>query len=390
MTRIQRHMAPAIVRLRAGRNVLVLALAVLAGIGDAGAATPDEEFDRAIDALERRYQIAKRAVRYELEGTATVPRGRYSRAAPELIPPDAGDFPREDYQYRVKRNVLLDFEKGRIRREYREEILNGDRLIFTPWYGVEMFDGRSITKYTPRAENSSSDYSPPEFQPELSVDGKRVGLILSPNEEPLLLAHARFPTKDAPGTLTRLRAPLNRKLLRYHGYGALQGRECVVLRTAQLDDAEETYEEYWIATDWDGAVLRSRLMLGDSELRRTEVTYQMVAGTWLPDRATVRSFNRDGSMDIAHDLRIAASVIDPPVKDSDFHREPSVGMIVYSEATNSRYRYDGPGRHTDVSVLARAGATRWRVVGWVAAIAAAASLAAALLWRRARFRSGVS
>jgi len=89
------------------------------------------------------------------------------------------------------------------------------------------------------------------------------------------------------------------------------------------------FDEYWIDTGRDSAVVRQISYVNDNPMVDIEVTYQQTPQNgWLPLRwtATVRQGNQP--IRVAR-LRVQEYTMDPPIDDAVFRPEIKPGMIVH-------------------------------------------------------------
>ncbi len=74
----------------------------------------------------------------------------------------------------MKLELLLDLEKGRARRySFRSELYVGEAK-FIPRHSTRVFDGKDYRTYEPRDQNTTTDFSLPELQPDVQ-DGEKGG-----------------------------------------------------------------------------------------------------------------------------------------------------------------------------------------------------------------------
>jgi len=344
------------------------------------------EMDRVIaDILHRQRAMAR--VRYTLSGEVLTPQGRLSRLAGDLLPRDVkGDVPASDHVAGIERVVTIDFADNRLRKDTSAEdfFTSPERMYFYPTFKSERFDGSRVVLVTPRKDNTSRAHTPPEFQPDLSLQKlSYLGLMLQFSDEPLFLAHGRFPrVGTGGGSFTRLQAAPDPQLLHWHGTGNADGAECVVVRTRPTGPSERSFYEYWLRLDRSSAVSRIRVFVDDQELRRCDINQEQSPVGWFPKTFVCTELNQDGSLAMKETWRVSGMIPDPPVDVGDFRAELAPGLIVYDAASNTRYRAGGPGApNVDVRTLATTGRAPMGGV-WALVVVAAVGVAVWLISRR--------
>lgn len=303
--------------------------------------------DRIFADWERR-RDAMDAVEYHLEGTELVPRGRYtadvvaegalSEGTTEQVPPEGRVF-------ELERRYVFDFTGNRIRTERRGYGFHVNDVVFFPTYLIDLFDGENVQHLAPRSENSSPEYTPPEYQPEFIYrETKHLNFLLDFDQEPFYLAHGRPPVFGVSlSGFNRFSLPLNREMFRWHAEASMDGRACTVLRTINAPDGPgEIYYEYWVDLGRASAVLRC-IWFKNGWVEQLDIDQQETAHGWLPAGYRRTTTSSTGVLRTSYELDVTAIVADPPLSDNLFHAEPEPGMVVRDTASGERYVYEGRG-----------------------------------------------
>jgi hypothetical protein len=335
------------------------------------------------------------AVEYRLNGTELVPKGIKSITAAGLLPAGAtGPIPPEDRNFDIELRYVFDFSGNRIRIERRGHKFGADEAEFHPYFEIELFDGEKVQSLLPRAENTTPEFTIPEYQPELVYQTtQHLNFLLDFEQEVIYLAHGRPPVFKSPGSaFERFTLPIQREIFRWHSDAKLDGRDCVVLRTTNAKDSGEAFFEYWVELARESAVLRClRNMNGNVD--QLDIEYEENEHRWLPSGYVRTTTWSDGTLYTHHTMAVTGLVPNPRLTDDLFHSDPKPGMVVRDSASDKAYVYSGAGK-PDVDVREhylqnlresqQGGRARWIAIALIATVATT-TVAVAVLRRR---RSG--
>ena len=220
------------------RRCIFAATILVLGFGAQGSLAAHQPGDadvvkQVLDAWQKRRKAMK-SVMYKVDGLETYPKGSMTEDTPQAHPRMRKNFPPNDVTFPTRTEYMIDFPKGKIRKERREHILHEPLAEFCPRTRIQLFDGKKVTLYEPREENTSELYTPSENQPELLLYKEKGGtrFILRTDDYPILFAHGLPPAYNAVieigGCFDR---PPESSLFRFHDRGSIGDRVCIILRT---------------------------------------------------------------------------------------------------------------------------------------------------------------
>jgi hypothetical protein len=94
---------------------------------------------------------------------------------------------------------------------------------------------------------------------------------------------------------------------------------------------QTSWDEYWVDTGRDFAVVRQLAYSNDKTITDLEITYQQTRVGWLPEHWTGTSRSPTGMVVNVTRQRVKEFVIDPAASDADYRLEASPGMVVMQD-----------------------------------------------------------
>jgi len=277
-------------------------------------------------------QNAFRSVRYEVRGEHKVPKG--SSDALPLLSYKPGlrrdqPIPPKDLVGEVSLTLFLDFEKGRHRSRLEELHYHLDFGKLFPVVRESTFDGSEAKNAVPRDKNPGLGSKAPEIS---ITSGNMKTEEFHSDFYPIFFGHGRIYTVFEPIIPGKLRNKPDADYLYIHGTGVQDGRTCLIVRTQTLKTITTSFEEYWVDTERESAILRQLSYCNSKPSRDFTIHYRKSSGGWLPDRWRYQLYT-GGSLLFTDNMRVEKNDLDPAIQDSDYQMEIKPGMIV-EERTN--------------------------------------------------------
>lgn len=286
---------------------------------------------------------AVKTVRYKVEGTEIIPKGAMTREPREDLHPSlTRTFPPADMENPRAEEYLLDFSKGRIRRELHNRQLRAETGTFRSRVVVQYVDGKRGAAYQPRAANTSPGYAPSEAQHEVTVyENDPPGLLLTDDGAPILHAHGLVPLYCKESSVRDIVSErLDPAYFRFHERGTIEGATCVVLRSLREGSGLGMFDEFWVDLARGGAILRWCGYGKHGLWRQLDVRYQQVGSLWLPSSWRCSRYTR-GAAGMSHvrldQMQVTEIQVDPQVKDESFRPPLKHGMIVRAPPKGAAY-----------------------------------------------------
>jgi hypothetical protein len=318
------HLVP----LLAGLTVLLLA------DGIAVAQKPAPSVDSILAGWKKRQQRIQR-IRYTVVGESIVPKGSRTDDLGRAQP----DSPPRDIAQQQNVTFLLDMARQRFRMELEGNRYYSDAKALSPFVSICTFDGRDMMSAVPREKNSSNVYAPGPHDPDLIVSrGYKkcypLKAVVTHYQSPLLLAHGFVPQYTQSPDFGR---PPDGDDFIVRGQVTRDRRTYAIVKTFPFHQPGHTsWDEYWVDTEHDCAVVRQLAYANDKPIIDLEITYQETKQGWLPLKWTGTTRSPDGTVVNVTRQRVAEFVIDPTASDADYRLAARPGMIVWEDD------YDAP------------------------------------------------
>lgn len=271
-------------------------------------------------------QNAVRSVRYEVRGEHHVPKGSanalplnsFVRGLPRDQP-----IPPKDLVGEVSLTLFLDFEKGRHRSRLQVPQYHLNSGKFVPLVKESTFDGSVAKGALPREQNPGLGKTTPEFS---VASGNMKTEEFRTDYLPIFFGHGRIYAVFEPIIPGKLRNKPDPDYLYVHGTGVQDGRTCLIVRTQSLKRNTTSFNEYWVDTARESAILREVSYSNDKPMHDITIRYHKSSAGWLPESWHLRVYS--GSLLYSDNMRVEKLDLDPPIKDADFQMEIKPGMIV--------------------------------------------------------------
>lgn len=330
------------------KSILFGCLLTIAGMLAASpvrAQAGNEEVRRVIADWKKRQEAVER-IRYVVVGRSIVPKGRGTDdvTGKPLVPP----VPAQDIEQKQDSTLLLDFPKQRFRLEMNQLLFDWSERRLFPRVSTTVFDGHSGATEMPREANTSAVHTPALSDYDIYINRNEsryhpLGAVSAYYLSPLLLAHGLVSQFMEQTHFGKLPDPSEFII---HGRHIHAGRPCLVLRTLteRSHHRETSFDEYWIDTARDSAVVRQSAYVNDKPLTDIEVTYQQTPHGWLPLRWTGTTRERGKRIINVTRLRVQEFIVDPPVADADFQPVVKPGMNILEDTYEDPEKVEGqPG-----------------------------------------------
>jgi len=282
-------------------------------------------------------QDAMRSVRYVTVGTMTIPKGTHTGKPGN--PPGAVSPP-EDVVYEVRRNWLIDFEHGLVRRESWDQVWLGTKQEFFPMFNITVFDGEVVKKYRPQKENTSELHKPTDDMAEMFVADKGdMADLRGLDDKPVYYAHGMV--AFAEGQSTSLKASLDPKLLSVAAEEASwrgDDPETVALEMRFPDAGVEF--RFRMDPRLQSRVTYAALLRDEKLSSEMNVEYQETDFGWLIKRWDVNMY-QGGKPYAFQTLEVTDFLVNPEVDDSQFQLEPRPGSVMVADGRPYRVHDDG-------------------------------------------------
>jgi hypothetical protein len=292
--------------------------------GFAVAQDSDPRLRKIFDDWEKR-QNRIHSILYRVQGTHLIPKG--SVMDPIRNTPIKPENPAQDLRLAVQRTLLLDFATNRHRLEIDEERYDARTQKQSRQTATTLFDGSVVKGMGSKNEPTpESPNTPPT--PNISVlSGNLKNAGFQSIHWPMFLGHGIIVPIGGIIIPGKLKIMPDIELFRVHGEGVHDGRPCLVIRTQALQAAGTLYDEFWVDTQHDSAVVRQALMANGKPSLNTDIQYQQTAHGWLPSGWTFTLFTNDRTSFVEH-LEVKDLAINLAVADADFQFEDKPGMLI--------------------------------------------------------------
>jgi hypothetical protein len=282
---------------------------------------PDPQV-RKIFADWKHRQARTKSVLCRIQGEEVLPKGTMTDDKHRYLP----DAPPRDIHMPVKRFFLLDFATNRYRMQIEGANYHRQSKKVYPYFQDRIFDGKVIKNYQPKEKNTYPNQWGPKGV-ELGVgDGWLGGAPIAVDEWGIFYGFGSVPCRQYPLLPGKLQVLPSMARVYLHGRGAHQGRACLVLRTRVHDQG---FEEWWVDTARDSAVLRYVWYLTGKPTYDLDVVYQRTPHGWLTSSWTfTHRDNHGGQILDVRRFRVVELKLDPPVSDKDFQIEVPPGTLV--------------------------------------------------------------
>lgn len=226
--------------------------------------------------------------------------------------------------------MLLDFANQRFRKEEDSQVYFEQANQLTPRVNITVFDGKALTTAYPREANSCAVYKRPENLPDIVISkGNMRGAAFGVADWPFFAGHGlvsgHVEHYILPG---RLEVRPDDELWHVHGEGVHAESKCVVFRTHPFKGMGTTFEEIWVDSGRESAILRRVLYSDGKPSWDLDIVYQETARGWLPQQWTFVNFGPNEKIQYWQSMHVDEISLEPPVSHEDFQAEIKQGMLV--------------------------------------------------------------
>jgi hypothetical protein len=319
---------------------------------------------------EHRQKVTK-AFKYVFPGETTIPKGKWT-GEPELSPDVKGEVPPQDTVVKDMKALLIDFESNMFRDELRTTLFSLTSGKYDhPYSHITVFDGKTARSYRPRAENSNASYKPSEGQPDLWEGADLKDSTFRIDELPIFLGHGITPEGLPPAGQPRV--PLKVGRFQIQGRGAIEHRECVILR-APPDVKCRKIDEVWVDLERKSAIVRfiRYRALNDVETQ-LDIQYRKYDDEWWPNSWVYASYrNRKLQSSMRH--QVTEFAFNPNFEKKLFQIDLQPGMVYCTDLNHNKvYKVGDDGKSLTKIVFASdkpsaPGQSNWEWVWWTALV----------------------
>lgn len=298
----------------------------------------DPRLEKVLADLQKR-QNAVQSIEYRVEGEHKVPKGAYTRMCSVLAGPkkksqnpDHRVAPAEDLRGAVGFTLLLDFAKERYRLESNKQNFNFSSRKLEPQSNIYKFDGKEMKCFMPRDKNLTMSATMPDIG---IVSGNMKVETFLAEYLPIFFGQGRIyaPMEQiVPGQLRNKPDP---NYLHIHGTGVQDDRACLILRTQTLQLSTTSFEEYWVDTTRENAIVRYMSYVGKKPTCNSDIVmqYRHVPDGWFLAGWHWTVYD-SGKTLYVKEMRVTNMKINPVVTAADFAMEIRPGMIVEEVASH--------------------------------------------------------
>jgi len=310
----------------------------------------------------------------------SIPSVRYTLEGKQLTPKDyiESGVPADDRISTFSVTLSFEFEKNCLRKEYSREAFNLDTKEFYRAREMYLFNGTQLQHYRPRDENADQFQGEFKYNTNLTLlKDTDAMFVLEPGDYAVLMAEGILQRPQLGWNSTRtIRVPLDPTLYRVQGSGQLDGRECVVLRSANTAAGSRRYHDIWVDTEQGSSIVRYSLYQGDSELSRIRMWYEQLGSQWNLRRYTAGR-PVDDDFVVMFDMTVVSREVAPKFGEEEFQLTPTVGTVVKDVITGDRVKVTEDGERDVRELYAedQRKSGRFRLLIWAAGTIAFVSIA---------------
>lgn len=324
-----------------------------------------------------------RTFEYQVEGTVRLAAGAHGPS------PESGDgpgqpIPPEPLEYPVHNLLMLDLDHQRARREETSSIFHTDIGKYVPRYDCFLFDSTGYQIFTPREKNTSPDYTPSAWQPDLRLTGAGCPYpFLGCDMRPILLSHG-FLWVLLPDQLGQIPTAAE---FDFGGTVRIDSQSYDVLsRSSQSPNRNiKSTWEYWIDRSKHSAVRRVVYKHNDRQLHRVDIEYENSSGEWLAHRWRMYWGDQDPTSFESREFTVQSRKLGPKLDQRLFFIIPQAGQVV-DEGDDNTYLVGLDGErifyNDDPKLIVLSDQSVWHIIACgFAFLTGMACLAGGFWWR---------
>jgi hypothetical protein len=336
-------------------------------LAEAQGENPQQAVERILADWKAR-QDRIQSIQVEVSGTNFYPKGRWDedsaedQTGKELLA-KLGHIPQQDTRNPVRSQFSLQLDSNWARKELEWMIMYRAVGQFAFEHTTHLYNGEQIKVYKPREKNTTDAHTPAKAQPDLWMQtASYSNKFFAIEDSPVFWGCGIVPLNGAEPK--QLKIPIDPRNYQFKGFGDLQGRRCVVLRSPNLMQNAEKWSEFWIDPKSESAIVRSQLYIQGKLSYQIDADWQLFEGGWFP-KAWKYSyyFNSDkGSrLSTSFDLSVGRVVFNPQLVASDFDVKLKPKMVVYDVGQNS-HGIVGSDGSTVLPISTLEAPSRWRIL----------------------------
>ena len=286
----------------------------------------DPQIAQTISDWQKRQERTKR-VRYEASGQQSILKGSFRGPGLAELPEPQ---PSRDITSPIRQVVLVDLSGGRYRieEEMQKYDQGTDRLY--PQMQTRIYDGNEIKSWRPRQMNTHPLTGVKPNKPEIGVGrGDLSSAAFTMVEWPFFVGHGVIASQNRPIMPGKWRTYPDPDLMIVHGRSVHSGRACLVIRTQTLKALGTSFDEYWVDTQRESAVVRQVCYANQIALYEMAIDYQSTPHGWLPKSWTITQRDAiDGKTTYYRNVNCTKIDLEPESEPKDFQIEERPGMLV--------------------------------------------------------------
>lgn len=282
-----------------------------------------------------RREVAKQ-ISYSLEVHTVVPAGHYTRVL------DLGcEMPSNTYEFRQSVDLLVDFQEGWSKRRSVGEtflfLMESECGRFIPQHSVELFDGENYQNFQPKEGNTSSDWVPAKYDPELRNRGSQThAMFFQPKDYPVFFAHGLVPSGGLMIGPEVYRSEIDPTIFDEVSEVEEKGRRYVVLSTVPLFAGGKGEYEMWVDPDRESAVIKWTTYVSSRITLTMDIRHEQMKRGWFPASWTIATFDAP-EHPVLEEVRVKELEFEEGFERQQFRVIPKPGMIVYDATKNLRF-----------------------------------------------------
>jgi hypothetical protein len=283
----------------------------------------DPRLDKIFADWQKRRERIK-TVRYLCSGEFTWPRGSFSDPyTGKAFDPEE---PPHDITSPKSIMLLLDFTTNRHRLEVEDQPYSRTQKQFLPKRTTTtVFDDNDLRTFGLQPNGSPTNLKVPN---DVVVKGNMRGNPFNSEFWPFFLGHGIVALTAEQHILPgRLSVIPQKDTFHLQGEGNFANRPCLVLRSKTWEYGTVGFDELWVDTSRDSAVLRQVTYVNDKIGMDMQIDYQETKAGWLSQSWTISNAH-NGQVFSFERMHVDALDVDPAISDADFRDDVKPGDVV--------------------------------------------------------------
>lgn len=245
---------------------------------------------------------------YRVHGSELIPKGSRSREGKIL--------PTEDIEREEGFRFVLDLRLQRHRLEPYSDVINFETgILEEKRYSIVVFNGSEVKWFVPPKDEDHDDVVGKAG----IIEGNMRAQGFQQEYWPLFFGHGSVPAFSIVHALPgRYHVTPDREDVEIRGTARWKGRPCVLLRRLPTKIGVETYDEYWIDTSRNSAIVRSTSHANGKVITDIQIQYEETDYGWMPKNWTLGRYTRGGETIMFKRMNIQSRKFNPKLSDDVF------------------------------------------------------------------------